>query len=109
MIPARFDYVAPTSVEEALNALAEHGDDAKIMAGGQSLLPLMWGELPRPAELDAALPRPLPALARPGGDQVALEIGQPAKNSQHARAWGARRVNPGVLQRAEASGRFHRD
>ena len=33
MIPAQFDYVAPTSVEDALAALAEHGDDAKIIAG----------------------------------------------------------------------------
>src|SRR4051794_41510878 len=41
MIPARFDYVAPTTIEAALSALAEHGDDAKIMAGGQSLLPVL--------------------------------------------------------------------
>lgn len=41
MIPAAFDYVAPTSVEDALAALAEHGDDAKIIAGGQSLLPVL--------------------------------------------------------------------
>ncbi len=41
MIPTQFDYVAPTSVEDALAALAEHGDDAKIMAGGQSLLPVL--------------------------------------------------------------------
>ena len=41
MIPAKFDYVAPSSVEEALAALAEHGDDAKILAGGQSLLPVL--------------------------------------------------------------------
>ena len=38
-IPAPFDYLAPTTVEEALAALAEHGDEAKILAGGQSLLP----------------------------------------------------------------------
>lgn len=41
MIPAAFDYLAPTSVDEALAALAEHGDDAKIIAGGQSLLPVL--------------------------------------------------------------------
>ena len=33
MIPASFDYLAPTSVAEALAALAEHGDDAKVLAG----------------------------------------------------------------------------
>ena len=38
MIPASFDYVAPTSLVEALEALREHGDGAKIIAGGQSLL-----------------------------------------------------------------------
>jgi carbon-monoxide dehydrogenase medium subunit len=48
VIPARFDYVAPTSVEDALRALAEHGDDAKIMAGGQSLLPVLRMRLNAP-------------------------------------------------------------
>jgi aerobic carbon-monoxide dehydrogenase medium subunit len=48
MIPAQFDYVAPTSVEEALSALAEHGDDAKIIAGGQSLLPVLRMRLNAP-------------------------------------------------------------
>ena len=48
MIPAQFDYLAPTSVEEALSALAEHGDDAKIMAGGQSLLPVLRMRLNAP-------------------------------------------------------------
>ncbi|MDF1604860.1 xanthine dehydrogenase family protein subunit M [Nocardioides sp. YIM 152315] len=48
MIPAQFDYVAPTSVEDALAALAEHGDDAKIIAGGQSLLPVLRMRLNAP-------------------------------------------------------------
>ncbi len=48
MIPVKFDYVAPTSVEEALAALGEHGDDAKIMAGGQSLLPVLRMRLNAP-------------------------------------------------------------
>jgi carbon-monoxide dehydrogenase medium subunit len=48
MIPAKFDYVAPSSVEEALTALAEAGDDAKIMAGGQSLLPVLRMRLNAP-------------------------------------------------------------
>ncbi len=48
MIPAAFDYLAPTSVEEALAALAEHGDDAKILAGGQSLLPVLRMRLNAP-------------------------------------------------------------
>jgi carbon-monoxide dehydrogenase medium subunit len=48
MIPASFDYLAPTSVEEALSALAEHGDEAKLIAGGQSLLPVLRMRLNAP-------------------------------------------------------------
>lgn len=48
MIPAAFDYLAPTSVAEALQALAEHGDDAKVMAGGQSLMPILRMRLNAP-------------------------------------------------------------
>jgi aerobic carbon-monoxide dehydrogenase medium subunit len=48
MIPAKFDYLAPTTLEEALTALAEHGDDAKIIAGGQSLLPVLRMRLNAP-------------------------------------------------------------
>jgi len=48
MIPAQFDYVAPSTLEEALAALGEHGDDAKIIAGGQSLLPVLRMRLNAP-------------------------------------------------------------
>jgi aerobic carbon-monoxide dehydrogenase medium subunit len=41
VIPAEFDYVAPSSLDEALQALASGGEDAKLIAGGHSLLPLM--------------------------------------------------------------------
>lgn len=41
MYPSRFRYEAPRSLEEALDLLSEHGDDAKIIAGGQSLVPMM--------------------------------------------------------------------
>jgi carbon-monoxide dehydrogenase medium subunit len=41
MIPAKFDYVKPASADEAVRALAEGGEDAKVIAGGQSLLPLL--------------------------------------------------------------------
>jgi len=49
MIPAEFDYVSAASVDEALAALAEHGDEAKVLAGGQSLLPLLRLRLSQPA------------------------------------------------------------
>lgn len=48
MIPATFDYVRPSSIEEAVAALAEHGDEAKLLAGGHSLLPLMKLRLSAP-------------------------------------------------------------
>ncbi|UYM06750.1 FAD binding domain-containing protein [Solicola gregarius] len=41
MIPAQFDYHAPTSVDEALTLLSQAGDDAKVLAGGQSLIPVL--------------------------------------------------------------------
>jgi aerobic carbon-monoxide dehydrogenase medium subunit len=49
MIPAAFDYVRPSTVDEAVAALAEHGDEAKLLAGGHSLLPLMKLRLAAPA------------------------------------------------------------
>ena len=48
MIPAQFDYVAPETLQEALDALAEHGDDAKVLGGGQSLLPILRMRLNAP-------------------------------------------------------------
>jgi len=48
MIPAQFEYVSPATLEEALTALAEGGDDAKIIAGGQSLLPVLRMRLNAP-------------------------------------------------------------
>jgi len=51
MIPAEFDYVAPTSLDDALQALAEGGEDAKPLAGGHSLLPLMKMRLAVPTLL----------------------------------------------------------
>lgn len=51
MIPPRFDYSAPATLEEALAVLAEHGDDAKVLSGGQSLIPLLKLRLAVPAVL----------------------------------------------------------
>ena len=49
MKPAPFDYAAPETLEEALALLAEHGDGATVLAGGQSLVPLLNFRLVRPA------------------------------------------------------------
>lgn len=51
MKPPPFDYLAPASLEEAVEALAQHGDEAKILAGGQSLVPLLAFRLARPSVL----------------------------------------------------------
>jgi carbon-monoxide dehydrogenase medium subunit len=49
MVPASFDYRAPTSLPEVLEILREHGDEAKVMAGGQSLIPLLKLRFAAPA------------------------------------------------------------
>lgn len=51
MKAAAFDYHAPASIDEALRILAAHGDEARILAGGQSLVPAMTARLARPAHL----------------------------------------------------------
>ena len=51
MIPASFDYVRPATAAEAVQALAQAGEDAKVLAGGQSLLPIMRLRLAYPSTL----------------------------------------------------------
>src|SRR3989440_156598 len=68
MIPAQFDYVAPSTLEEALSLLAEHADDAKILAGGHSLIPAMKLRLAQPAMLiDIGRVRSLSYIREEGG------------------------------------------
>jgi carbon-monoxide dehydrogenase medium subunit len=51
VIPAAFDYVAPTTVDDAVRSLAEAGEDGKVIAGGQSLLPVLRMRLAAPSKL----------------------------------------------------------
>jgi aerobic carbon-monoxide dehydrogenase medium subunit len=51
VIPAAFDYVAPTTVDDAVRALSEAGEDAKVIAGGQSLMPVLRLRLAAPTVL----------------------------------------------------------
>jgi carbon-monoxide dehydrogenase medium subunit len=51
VIPAPFDYVAPSTVDEAIRALSEAGEDAKLIAGGQSLLPVLRLRMAAPTTL----------------------------------------------------------
>ena len=72
MIPAPFDYVRAGSVDEVVAALTEHGDEAKVIAGGMSLLPLMKLRLATPTVLiDAGRLDDL-SYVRDAGDHVAI-------------------------------------
>ncbi len=69
MYPATFEYFAPTSLDEALSILERYGDEAKVLAGGQSLIPLM--------KLRFAAPRALVDINRIGGlDTLAEQDGE---------------------------------
>jgi len=72
MIPAAFDYVRADSPDHALSLLAEHGDEAKLLAGGHSLLPLMKLRLASPSVLiDVGRLGDL-SYVRDAGDHVAI-------------------------------------
>jgi carbon-monoxide dehydrogenase medium subunit len=68
MIPANFDYIAAKSLDEAISLLAKHKDDAKILAGGHSLLPAMKLRLMQPKVLiDLGRIRDLSYIKEEGG------------------------------------------
>ena len=79
MIPAEFDYVAPTSLAEAVAALGEAGEDAKILAGGQSLIPVLRLRLAFPTTL-VDLSR-VPELRGVSEDSGTLVIGAMTRHS----------------------------
>lgn len=72
MIPGEFDYVKAGSVQEALSLLQQHGDDAKVLAGGHSLIPLLKLRLANPAVLvDISGISELKGI-RTGGDKITI-------------------------------------
>src|SRR6516162_10093482 len=72
MIPAKFDYVRAGSADEALSLISEHGEDAKFLAGGMSLLPLMKLRLATPTVLvDVGRVKDL-SFVRDAGDHIAI-------------------------------------
>ncbi len=72
MIPVAFDYKRAASADEAIALLGEHGDDAKLLAGGHSLLPLMKLRLATPGVLvDVGRLREL-SYVRDAGDSLAI-------------------------------------
>jgi carbon-monoxide dehydrogenase medium subunit len=72
MIPAAFDYVAPTTVDGAVRALAEAGDEAKVIAGGQSLLPVLRMRMAAPTKLIDLGRIPEMRGVRDGGDHIVI-------------------------------------
>jgi aerobic carbon-monoxide dehydrogenase medium subunit len=72
MIPAAFDYVRADSIDEAIALLAEHGEDAKLIAGGHSLLPMMKLRLAFPSVLIDIRRLPGTSYVRVEGDEVAI-------------------------------------
>jgi carbon-monoxide dehydrogenase medium subunit len=73
VIPAQFDYVAPESLDEALSALQRGGEDAKLLAGGHSLIPLMKLRLAAPSLLVDL--RRVPGLAGIQRENGSVRIG----------------------------------
>ena len=73
MYPAAFEYHSPTSVKDALGLLGKLGDDAKILAGGHSLIPMMKLRLAQPKHLVDL--RKVPGLSGIKEDKGALAIG----------------------------------
>jgi CO/xanthine dehydrogenase FAD-binding subunit len=87
--PAPFEYVDPRSIDEALECLAEHGDDAKVLAGGQSLVPMLNLRIARPAVvMDINRVAGLDALHDVDG---VLELGALVRQRTVER-WAARRA-----------------
>lgn len=86
MIPAAFDYHAPTDLGDALQLLKQHGMDAKVLAGGQSLIPMMRFRLAEPAvlvDLSTLSPGDLHLLEE---DDTHLRIGAMVRHSTVERA-----------------------
>jgi carbon-monoxide dehydrogenase medium subunit len=79
LFPAAVDYTAPDSLAEALATLADHGEDAKVIAGGQSLIPLLRLRFAAPDILVDV--RGLPGLRGVSEDSGALVIGALTKHA----------------------------
>ena len=72
MIPSKFDYVKPSSVADAVAALQQGGEDAKILAGGQSLIPVLRLRLATPSVLIDLGGIPELRGIREGGDRIVI-------------------------------------
>lgn len=104
MKPAAFTYHRPTSPEEALALLARHGGDAKIIAGGQSLVPMMNMRLAAPAHLIDI--NDLTELARIRLDGDGLDVGALARHRQIADSALALKHCPLLVRAARTIGHY---
>jgi aerobic carbon-monoxide dehydrogenase medium subunit len=98
MLPAAFDYQAPTTLDEALSILKQRGDDAKVMAGGQSLIPLLKLRFAQPAlVLDIGR---LPAMANIAKDGGYVHIGALVRHVDIERSRDLQKVLPMMIEAA---------
>ncbi len=105
MKPAPFDYYAPTALDEALSILAEHGDDAKLLAGGQSLMPMMNMRLATPqVVVDINRIAGLDGIAQTSGGGMA--IGAMARQRTIERSGEVRQGNPLLADAMPLIGHF---
>ena len=102
MHPASFGYHAPRSLEEAFDLLQEHGEDAKVLAGGHSLLPAMKLRLTRPEYLIDL--RRIPGLRGIRTDRGGLVVGALTTHAEVAASETVRRVVPGLADTAAVIG-----
>ena len=98
MFPAAFDYRAPTTLDEALSLLKQHGDEAKVMAGGQSLIPLLKLRFTRP-ELVVDIGR-IPGLNGIKRDNGHVAVGALARHVDIERSEELARSAPMMLEAA---------
>jgi carbon-monoxide dehydrogenase medium subunit len=102
MIAAPFTYHRANSVDEALSLLAEHGTDAKLLAGGHSLIPLLKFRLAQPAHLiDISRIRDLAGIREENG---AIVIGALTTHHQVESSELLKRKCPLLIQTAERVG-----
>ena len=99
MIPKEFDYVAPGTLDEAASLLMTHGDDAKVLAGGHSLIPLLKLRLGEPALLiDLGRIGPLRGLDGNGGQAISI-----GAMTRHADLAAGRDADAGLRLLAESA------
>jgi len=102
VIPAAFDYFAPTSLDAAVEAVARRGDEAKLLAGGHSLIPLMKLRLAQPALLiDLARIPGLGGISRSNGG---LRIGAMTTHAEVERSAEVRARAPALSEAAHQIG-----